>query len=260
MTIELAQDLDEVRSRQLSDGIRGSLVYGFLIEGLPSEDALFAVERLARELSLSFFYGYAFAEAADEDDLLRGPWVVGVELQAVSGGVEQERGFTFAELTAEIAAAKSRVHEAERAFIDACADYPCQGRRDGAPVKPTEPELHIVAQGGLALASLLKGEWVAPPVVADENDWQAAEAARDAWFAMCKQNRANPGEGVGYRYGTIGASQDSYRGGVHGIHVGGADQTSEAVVVTQETDAALDLALAAAGIVAPRYFIVTRYD
>ncbi len=260
MALSLAQDLDEVRSRQLSDGIRGSLVYGFVVEGLPTEDALFAVEQLARERSLGFFYGQASAEFAEDEDLIQGAWLIGVELQAVSGGAEQARGFTFAELAAGLEAAKSRVAEARSAFVDACAEYPSQVRRDRAPVKPSEPELHILAQGGLALASLLKGEWVAPPIMDEEKDWQAAEAARDQWFAMCKQSYASPGGGVGYRYGTVGASQTPYRGGVHGISVGGADQTFEAVTITEATDAALDPALAAAGIVAPRYFLLTKYD
>jgi hypothetical protein len=260
MTIELAQDLDEVRSRQLSDGIRGSLVYGFLVEGLPTEDALFTVERLAREHSLAFLYGQASAEYAEDDDLVQGVWVVGVELQAVSGGAEQESGFTFAELASGIEAAKSRVAEARVAFVEACAGYPSQVLRDRDPVVPSEPELHIVALGALSLASVLKGEWVKPPVVDEEKDWQAAEAARDAWFDMCRKAYASPGGGVGYRYGTVGASQTPYRGGVHGISVGGADQTSESIVITADTDAALDTALGAAGIVAPRYFIITKYD
>ena len=260
MTIDLAHDLDEVRSRQLSDAIRGSLVYGFLVEGLPTEDALFAVERLARERSLVFLYGQASAEYAEDEDLIQGVWVVGVELQAVSGGEEQEHGFTFAELATGVEAAKSRVAEAHRAFVEACAEYPSQALRDRTPVVPSEPELHIVALGALALASVLKGEWVAPPKMDEEKDWEAAEAARDAWFKTCRESYAAPGGGVGYRYGTKGASQTPYRGGVHGISVGGADQTSESIRITAETDAALDRALGAAGIVAPRYFILTKYD
>jgi hypothetical protein len=260
MTIDLAQDLDEVRSRQLSDDIRGSLVFGFLLEGFPTEEALFAVERLARELSLAFLYGQGAAEHAEDDDLLLGPWLVGVELQAVSGGVEQERGFTFGELAKGLEAAKSRVAEAHPAFVEACAGYPSQAIRDRTPIVPSEPELHVVAQGGLALASVLKGEWVAPPTMDDEKDWEAAEAARTAWFAKCRESYAAPGGGVGYRYGTKGASQSPYLGGVHGISVGGADQTSESITLTEETDAALDRALGAAGIAAPRYFILTRYD
>jgi hypothetical protein len=260
MTIELAHDLDEVRSRQLSDAIRGALVYGFLLEGFPTEDALFAVERLARELSLVFLYGQAAAESAEDDDLLVGPWVVGVELQAVSGGAEQEQGFTFAELAAGVEEAKPRVAEAHRAFLEACAGYPSQVLRDRTPIEPSEPELHIVALGALSLASVLKGEWVAPPKMDEENDWEAAEAARDAWFAKCRESYAAPGGGVGYRYGTVGASQTPYRGGVHGISVGGADQTSESISITAESDAALDRALVAAGIVAPRYFILTKFD
>ncbi len=65
---------------------------------------------------------------------------------------------------------------------------------------------------------------------------------------------------VGYRFGTKGATQATYRGGVRGLAVAGADQTCSEVTITAASDAALDAILLPAGIVAPRYFITTRYD
>ena len=99
--------LDDIRAGQVgASAIRGSLLYGFTFEGLPTAAALFEMDRLARERSLSFVYGRGDAENADDGSLVESTWIVGASLFAVSGGWEQERGFTFAELAAATAEAK----------------------------------------------------------------------------------------------------------------------------------------------------------
>lgn len=260
MTLEAAKHLDEVRSRQVrADEIRGALVYGFALEGLPDQSALFSIERLAREHSLGFFYGQGDAENADDGNLIESVWIVGVELRAVHGGCEQERGFTYTELAADIEAARTRVHAAMAVFERACGEYTSTCSRSGAKVVPTPPGLHLVASGGLALASLLKGEWVTPPRQDDE-DGDVRQEALSAWFEMCRADWAKSGGGVGYRFGTEGSSQTHYKGGVRGISIDGADQSYVPVTINASTDEALDGELRAAGITEPRYFLITRYD
>ncbi|NOU31356.1 MAG: hypothetical protein HOO96_25950 [Polyangiaceae bacterium] len=247
-------DLDEIRSRQASsDDIHGWLVYGFAVEGLPDVEALGAIEALARDRDLSFLYGQGAAEFADDEDMVRDTWVVGVELCSVTGGEEQKVGFTFAELQAGIDDARTRIEEARAAFTEACAGYLSQSHRSTQPVVPSDVGLFLVAGGcGLALASLSKGEWVEP--AADAEYTEAEE-----WIAARRDTHATATE-VGYRFGTKGATQTTYRGGVRGLAVAGADQTCTEVAITAASDAALDAILHPAGIAAPRYFITTRYD
>lgn len=251
---EPAADLEEIRSRQASsDDIHGWLLYGFAIEGLPDVEALAAIEALARDRGLSFLYGQGAAEFADDEDMVRDTWVVGAELCAVTGGEEQKVGFTFAELQAGIDTARTRIEQARAAFAEACAGYPSQCHREAQPVVPSDIGLFLVAGGcGLALASLSKGEWVEPP--ADAEYTEAEE-----WIAARRETHATATD-VGYRFGTKGATQSTYRGGVRGLSVAGADQTCTEVSISEASDAALDAILLPAGIAAPRYFITTRYD
>ncbi len=247
-------DLDEIRGRQASsDDIHGWLIYGFAVEGLPDVEALAAIEALARDHELAFLYGQGAAEFADDEDVVRDTWVVGVELCSVTGGEEQKVGFTFAELQAGIDAARTRIEQAHAAFTEASAAYLSQCHRSAAPVVPSDVGLFLVAGGcGLALASLSKGEWVEPPAEAEHTEVEE-------WIAARRDTHAT-GTEVGYRFGTKGATQAAYRGGVRGLAVAGADQTCTEVSITAASDAALDVVLSAAGIAAPRYFITTRYD
>lgn len=238
---------DEIRSTQpSSDSIVGSLVVGFRFKGLQDAAAFTKLHDYAKERSLSMFYGGGDAGGADEHLVGLYPWIVGKEILHVTGGFEQASGFEYKPgglldvMRAELSARNDEMSEYARA--------------NGLSVSPCQT--FLVARGGLALALLLKGEWIdAPEEAIDDPD------ALFEWLDAYKEPLAKPSSGeVGYRYGTVGSSQDPFPGVVHGICLAGADATSEVVELTAERDAALDATLAAAGIQKPRYFLITRYD
>jgi hypothetical protein len=248
MTIALSYD--EIRATQPpADSIRGSLVVGFMIEGLADPAAFTKLHAFAKERSLELFFGGGDAEnQADEHIVSLYPWILGKEIFFVKGGPEQERGFEYkagGPVDAMMAELGARTAEVE-AF----------GKENGLTVGPCE--LRLVARGGLALALLLKGEWLAAPDHDEEDD---PDASLYAWLDEHREPSADPRErNVGFRHGTKGSSQDAYPGGVRGICIAGADSSSEPVTLSAAIDAELDSRLAAAGIAKPRYFIVTRYD
>lgn len=234
---------DEIRSTQTpADAIAGSLVVGYSIEGLKDLEAFAKLQAFAKQRGLALFFGGGDAENTPDEHLVGlYPWLLGTEVLRVEGGYEQASGFEYkpgGRLDATRAELGARAAEvAEFAKSNGLSTSAC--------------ETFLVARGGLALALLLKGEWLDAPEEDEEELY--------TWFDQHQPTAAPNGE-VGYRHGTKGSSQEPFPALVHGICIQGADATSERVTLDAETDAALDARLAAAGIRNPRYFLITRYD
>ncbi len=174
------------------------------------------------------------------------PWLVGTEIIGVRGGYEQASGFEYkpgGRLDSVMAELEARTSEVATFASD-----------NGLSASGCETRL--VARGALALALLLKGEWIEAPAETEDDPDALGE-----WLQNSEEPTAAPSTGrVGYRYGTKGSSQAPFPGVVHGICIEGADATSEPVAFSAVFDAQLDEKLKAAGIEKPRYFLITQYD
>jgi len=230
--------LDEVvRGQCASEAIRGQIVAGFCVAGLRDAAALRALAALAKDAGLALVYGAGDAGNAEDGTLVGAPWLVGVSLQKAEGGGEQERGFTYEELAEARVKAEAALDAAKGALSAFAAAHTVSGELEG-------PALYLVATGGLALVNLMYGAWESAPDPDDDED------AFEEWL------EARDEETDTFRYGTIGATQDPYPGGVRGLRVASADDEGP-VKVTVDPEVH-EAHVGAAGL--GRYFLVTRYD
>jgi len=230
------------KAQPAASQIRGSLAIAWSVHDVPSLDALIKLDDLARDHDLVLIAGFGDAESIPtHTPMWLSHWLIGVELAATRGGAEQRRGFAF---DADQLSAASKKLDA----IAPALRKLCNGSK-------RERGTFVVARGGLALASLVKGVWVDPP----------AAAKRDAdvlatWLADKQPATTADPPRVGYASGTRGATQQPFPGVVHGIAVGGADQCAEPVDWSARRDKALERELVKAGIADARYFLITRFD
>jgi hypothetical protein len=239
---------DQIRSTQTpADAINGSIVAGYSIEGVKDASGFTRLHDFANEKGFSLFFCGGDAENTTDEHLVSlYPWLLGKEVLRVEGGYEQARGLEY-RAGGALDKAQAEVGACADEVATFCSTHSLSTSRSGT---------YLLARGGLALALLLKGEWInAPDEAADDPE------ELDAWLATHGEPLASPTSGVvGFRNGTRGSSQEPFPGVVRGICIAGADATAERFELSPTKEAELDARLSDAGITTPRYFLITRYD